>query len=74
MFNVISLLMPAKLRERTHFVSDISEIPIETSQLLVEHGGERNHNQSEWVQKHMEREMDGTITSMSDCYVNGNKD
>ena len=66
--------MPPKLRARVHFVSDISEVPIETSQLLVEHGGERNHNQSEWVQKQLEREMDGTITSLSDCYVNANKD
>ena len=68
MFKVISLLIPAKLRERIHFVSDISEVPIETNEMLVEHGGQCNHNQVDWVQKHIQRERDGTMTSLSDCY------
>ena len=68
MFKVISLLIPAKLRERIHFVSDISEVPIEANEMLVEHGGQCNHNQADWVQKHIQRENDGAMTSLSDCY------
>ena len=69
LFNVVSLLLPAKIRQRIHFVSNISEVPIETSEMLVEHGGQCNHNQVEWVQNQIQRERDGTITSLSDCYV-----
>ena len=56
MFGIISLFMPKKLRERTHFCKSLDEIykVIDQDQLLEEHGGKRQHDAREWVRAQME--------------------
>jgi len=72
LFNtLVGMAMPKKLRDRTNFVSSIDEVPIETSELLEEHGGERVHNQKAWVESHMKREKDGSMASVLDAIVIG---
>jgi hypothetical protein len=67
LFNVIGIMMPTKLKQRTHFVSSIDEIPIEKSELLVEHGGNRVHDQKAWVELQTKREQDGSMISVIDA-------
>ena len=71
MFSVISMLMPAKLRKRFHFVSSIEEVydVIERETLLEEHGGKRVHDSAEWVAAQMEREENGSVCSLKECFV-----
>ena len=71
LFRVVSLLMPAKLRARTHFVNDINEIyaVIDQDQLLEEHGGKRKHDSIQWVDSQIQRELNGTMQSLRDCSV-----
>uniref|UniRef100_A0A7S3LRN4 CRAL-TRIO domain-containing protein n=1 Tax=Aplanochytrium stocchinoi TaxID=215587 RepID=A0A7S3LRN4_9STRA len=47
MFKVISMILPAKLRARVHFVNDISLLHqvINKADLLEEHGGNVKHDQ-----------------------------
>ena len=69
LFKVISLTFPSKLRSRMHFVSDMTDVlkAIDQDSLLPEHGGKIEHDQKEWVEKQIEREMDGTLESLEDC-------
>jgi hypothetical protein len=71
LFGVVSLLMPPKLRARTHFVNDINEIyaVIDQDEMLEEHGGKRRHDSVQWVATQMEREANGTMQSLRDCSV-----
>ena len=71
MFSVISMLMPAKLRKRFHFVSSIEEVydVIERETLLEEHGGKRVHDSAEWVVAQMQREESGSVCSLKECFV-----
>lgn len=71
MFRVMSLMMPAKIRKRFHFVSDIEEVykVIEKDMLLEEHGGKRAHDSSEWVYGQIEREASGSVCSLKECYM-----
>lgn len=70
MFSVVSLLMPAKLRQRFHFVNNIEEVyeVIDKETLLEEHGGKRVHDSSQWVSRQMEREKDGSVCSLKECF------
>lgn len=70
MFSLISFLMPAKLRKRFHFVNSIEEVyeVIEKDQLLEEHGGKRVHDSTAWVSSQMERESNGSVCSLKECY------
>lgn len=70
-FSVISLMLPAKLRARTHFFKDIKEVYeiIDKDQLLVEHGGKRMHDSSQWVADQIHREENGTLDSLKDCAI-----
>ena len=74
MFSMIQVMMPPKLRKRFHFVSSIDEVyeVIDTDLLLEEHGGKRVHESSEWVASQMQRESNGTVCSLKECY-NGSK-
>ena len=71
MFNVIQLLMPAKLRARFHFIDKLEDIyeVIDKEQLLEEHGGRRVHDSSLWVAVQMQREADGAVCSLQECFV-----
>jgi hypothetical protein len=71
LFSVVSLLIPPKLRARTHFVYDINEIYaiIDQDEMLEEHGGKRKHDSVQWVASQMEREAGGKIQSLRDCSV-----
>lgn len=70
MFSMIQLAMPPKLRKRFHFVSDIDEVyeVIDKDLLLEEHGGKRVHESSEWVALQMQRESNGSVISLQECY------
>ena len=68
MFQVVSLMMPKKLRDRTNFVSSFDDIPINKEDMLVEHGGKRQWNQQEWVELQMQREKEGSQTSILDSF------
>ena len=72
-FSVVSLMLPKKLRDRTKFISDINEVPISKKDLLTEHGGERVFDQKEWVQLQMQRETDGSQSSILDSFISSNK-
>jgi len=63
-FRIVSIFMSSKLRQRIRFIRDISEIPVDVENLLVEHGGTREHNAKEWVQAQIERENNGTVDSL----------
>ena len=67
---MIQLAMPLKLRKRFHFVSDIDEVyeVIDKDLLLEEHGGKRVHESSEWVALQMQRESNGSVISLQECY------
>lgn len=67
MFSVVSMLMPSKLRQRTHFINDFSKLPIGKDELLVEHGGKRVHDQKDWIKSKLHAEKDGTFTSLKEC-------
>lgn len=69
LFKVISLTFPSKLRARIHFVSDMEGVlkAIDQESLLPEHGGQVKHDQKEWVEKQIKREMDGSLQSLEDC-------
>lgn len=72
LFSVVStLLMPAKLRSRIHFVDDLTDIyeVIDKDQLLEEHGGKRKHDSSHWVNQQMKREADGSMVSLAECVM-----
>jgi len=70
MFSMIQLAMPPKIRKRFHFVSDIDEVyeVIDKDLLLEEHGGKRVHESSEWVELQMQRESNGSVISLEECY------
>lgn len=70
LFRLVSLMMPAKLRKRFHFVNDIEEVykVIDRDTLLEEHGGKRVHDSSAWVSEQMDREKSGTVCSLKECY------
>ena len=71
MFGVISLMMPAKLRKRFHFVSSVEEVydAIDKEMLLEEHGGARAHDAAAWVASQVEREESGSMCSLKECFV-----
>mmetsp|Transcript_4371 Transcript_4371/g.12321 ORF Transcript_4371/g.12321 Transcript_4371/m.12321 type:complete len:271 (+) Transcript_4371:101-913(+) len=70
MFAMIQLAMPPKLRKRFHFVSSIDEVyeVIDKDLLLEEHGGKRIHESSEWVALQMQRESNGSVISLEECF------
>ena len=71
-FKVMSVMFPAKLRQRTHFLKkleDVYEI-IDQNQLLLEHGGSRQHDQTQWVRMQIEREISGAVVSLKECFRN----
>lgn len=70
MFNIIKLMIPAKLRKRFHFINSIEEVyeVIDKETLLEEHGGNRVHDSSEWVSSEVERENNGSVCSLKECF------
>ena len=64
-FKIVSLLMPVKLRQRIHFLKDLSEIPISKDNLLPEHGGTKEFDVKQWVQEQIEREKNDSISSLA---------
>ena len=68
-FRMMSLIMPAKLKQRTHFVDSLEQVYeiIDKEEMLEEHGGTRTHDANEWVAKQMEREEKGVLESLGDC-------
>mmetsp|Transcript_25238 Transcript_25238/g.51515 ORF Transcript_25238/g.51515 Transcript_25238/m.51515 type:complete len:257 (+) Transcript_25238:143-913(+) len=71
MFNVIQIMMPAKLRGRFHFVDKLEDVydVIDKEQLLEEHGGNRLHDSSQWVAVQMQREVSGAVCSLQECFA-----
>jgi len=70
MFNVMSaMFFSAKLRSRTHFIKSVEEIyeVIDSEKLLVEHGGTLDFDSSAWVETQIQREKDGSMTSLYSC-------
>ena len=68
-FKVASLMFPAKLRQRVQFVSSLADVyeAIDQEELLVEHGGKREHDQRAWTEAHLQREADDdNFESLSD--------
>lgn len=68
-FSLVSLLIPAKLRGRIHFVDSLDNVYeiIDQDEMLEEHGGKRTHDAKAWVASQMEREQNGTMESLGDC-------
>jgi hypothetical protein len=64
-------IMLAKLRLRTHFVTSMDDIylVIPQEEMQQEHGGNRNFDIHEWVDTHIQREQDGTVQSLRDCFL-----
>jgi hypothetical protein len=72
LFSVASpLIIPAKIRQRVHFVDSMNEVyeVIDQEEMLEEHGGKRVHDTRVWVAKQMQREENGTLESLGDCTV-----
>lgn len=71
LFKGVSLMLPSKLKSRIHFVDSLEEVhaAIEQEQLLEEHGGKRTYSSKDWIDAQEKREEDGTLESLSDCYV-----
>ena len=71
-FKVTSVMFPAKLRQRTHLPKKpkgVYEI-IDRNQLLLEHGGSRQHDQTQCVRIQIEREISGAVLSPNKCFRN----
>lgn len=62
-FKIVSIFMPQKIKQRIHLVKDLSEVPIEPDEFLVEHGGKREYNSKEWVEAQIQREKNGSIST-----------
>lgn len=72
MFAVVStIIIPAKMRQRVHFVNSMEEVykVIDQEEMLEEHGGTRVHDTVAWVTEQMEREENGSVESLGDCTV-----
>ena len=69
LFQVLSLMLPSKVRKRITFVGNMAEILkyIDQDQLLEEQGGKVQDNQKEWIAQHVKRETDGTMESLAEC-------
>ena len=65
LFSGVSLLLPSKLRKRVHFVKGKKDIPINSDSFLMEHGGKREHDAKEWVQRQIKNESDSNTSSLS---------
>lgn len=60
-----------KLRARCYFIETKNKLhdDIDWSMLITELGGEVAFDSSAWVNEQKEREMDGTLFSMTDIMV-----
>jgi hypothetical protein len=68
-FRIVShLLMPKKVRERVHFIDDLSEVEsiIDTDSLLTELGGKLVWSSYDWVEENKQEELSGTMKSLTD--------
>jgi hypothetical protein len=67
-FKVVSLMLPSKLRARIVFLKKLEDLReyIDQDMLLEEHGGQRHHDQKDWVARSMERERSGEFHSLSE--------
>lgn len=67
-FRIVStLVMTKKIRERVHFIEDLSEIQSVVDQecLLTELGGTLEWSSTDWVEECKQREIDGNFQSMT---------
>jgi len=67
-FQVVStLVMPKKVRERVHFIDDLSEVEsiIDPEALLIELGGKLDWSSKEWTEEKKQREIDGTMKTLT---------
>jgi hypothetical protein len=68
-FLIVSrLFMPKKVRERVHFIDDLSEVEsiIDPDSLLTELGGKLVWSSNDWVEENKQQELSGTIKSLTD--------
>jgi hypothetical protein len=63
---IMTLLFSKKLRQRVHFVTSLDDIHdvIDRDLLLVEHGGKLDFDVEDWVERQIEREESGDLTSI----------
>ncbi len=63
---ISSLFFPKKLKERVHYVDSLEDIQsvIDKDLLLVEHGGTLVYDADEWIEKQIQREQNGDLTSI----------
>jgi CRAL/TRIO domain len=67
-FQIVSnLVMTKKIRERVHFIDDLSEIEsvVDQESLLTELGGRLEWSAKDWVEECKQREFEGTFRSMT---------
>ena len=68
LFGIMSnLIMPKKVRERVHFIDDLSQADtiFNKESLLVELGGQLDWSVKEWVEQNKQKEIDGTFKSLT---------
>jgi hypothetical protein len=67
-FEIMSkLVMTKKIRERLHFIDDLSEIEsvVDQDSLLTELGGTLKWSSKDWVEECKQREIEGSFQSMT---------
>jgi hypothetical protein len=67
-FRVVStVIMPKKVRERVHFIDDLSEVEsiIDIDSLLTELGGKLVWSANDWVEESKQQELNGTMKSLT---------
>lgn len=67
-FQIVStLVMTKKIRERVHFIDDLSEIEsvVDQESLLTELGGKLEWSSKDWIEDCKQREIEGSFHSMT---------
>jgi hypothetical protein len=68
-FRIFSaLVMPRKVRERVHFIDDLSEVEsiIDLDSLPTELGGKLEWSCNDWIEENKRHELNGTMKTLTD--------
>ena len=68
-FRIVSaLVMPKKVRERVHFIDDLSEVEsiIDLDSLPTEIGGKLVWSSNDWIEENKRQELNGTMKTLTD--------
>jgi hypothetical protein len=63
-----TLAMPKKVRERVHFIDDLTEVEsiIDPDSLLTELGGKLEWSSNDWIEENKQQELNGTMKTLTD--------